>query len=66
MDYAACNVVYVDRAAKEDKLVKREDSWPVSSSIDLPNDSGNHAPDSPSLDVNLQTLLAIFSEGSIG
>lgn len=67
MDYAACNVVYVDRAAKEDRLVKREDSLPSSArSIDLANHAEGHAqrqPGSFPLDTNLQTLLATFSEG---
>lgn len=66
MDYAACNVVYVDRAAKEDKLVKKEDAIPAASSIDIPNHVEDHAlsrQSSVTLDANLQTLLATFGEG---
>lgn len=66
MDYAACNVVYVDRAAMEDKLVKREDEFPLSSSIELSSQTDGHAlsrQNSMPLDENLQTLLATFSEG---
>jgi 3',5'-cyclic-nucleotide phosphodiesterase len=32
MDYAACNVVYVDRTAQEDRLVRREDATPTAGS----------------------------------
>jgi 3',5'-cyclic-nucleotide phosphodiesterase len=66
MDYATCNVVYVDRAAKEDRLVKKEDAIPAAPSIDFPNRTGDHALDrrgSATLDANLQTLLATFGEG---
>lgn len=67
MDYAACNVVYVDRAAKEDKLVKRESVASSSPpSINLPIHAEGHAParrGSHTLEENLQTLLATFSEG---
>lgn len=68
MEYAACNVVYVDRTATEDKLVKKDDLiWPASPSGTqtfaeevLPNQS--HP--SP-IDTNLQTLLRTFSEGQL-
>jgi 3',5'-cyclic-nucleotide phosphodiesterase len=66
MDYAACNVVYVDRAAKGNKLVKREDAILSPSSINVPNHTDGHAltqRGSFTLDANLQTLLATFSEG---
>ena len=63
MDYAACNVVYVDRAAKEDRLVKREDVISATSSVNTP-DRVDGAPDSgATLDSNLHTLLKTFSEG---
>lgn len=67
MDYAACNVVYVDRTAREDKLVKRDDATSTASLIDTPNHAQNHAPgyqDPDAVDSNLQTLLGTFSEGS--
>lgn len=66
MDYAACNVVYVDRAAKVDKLVKREDVIPSVSSIDIADKVDGQAHSrrySFTLEENLQTLLATFSEG---
>ena len=59
----ACNIVYVDRTAREDKLVKREDARSTESSIETPN----HAADPRSTGAansNLQTLLGTFSEGS--
>ncbi|KUJ13084.1 HD-domain/PDEase-like protein [Mollisia scopiformis] len=65
MDYAACNVVYVDRTAQEDKLVKRDDA--TLSSLDKPPNhaADNHAPvsNAPSpVEENLQVLLETFSE----
>jgi hypothetical protein len=67
MDYAACNVVYVDRTAREDKLVKRDDATSTASLIDTSNHVQNHASgsrDPDAVDSNLQTLLGTFSEGS--
>jgi 3',5'-cyclic-nucleotide phosphodiesterase len=67
MDYATCNVVYVDRTAREDKLVKRDDAISTASLIDTPNHAQNHAPGPlvpDAVDSNLQTLLGTFTEGS--
>jgi 3',5'-cyclic-nucleotide phosphodiesterase len=64
MDYAACNVVYVDRTAREDRLVKRDDV-----TLNTPDHGEDHALGTPVLDAvdsNLQTLLGTFSEGSSG
>lgn len=65
MDYAACNVVYVDRSAREDGLVKREDATPTASTDDVLNYVDGHAPVRipAAVDANLQTLLGTFSEG---
>ena len=66
MEYAACNVVYVDRAAKQDRLVKREDVIPSASPIDIPGQDDVQAHSrvhSVTLEKNLKTLLATFSEG---
>ncbi|TVY55043.1 3',5'-cyclic-nucleotide phosphodiesterase regA [Lachnellula cervina] len=65
MEYAACNVVYVDRTAQEDKFVKRDDVlWPSSTEgaqIHLDGDLLTQS--NPShVDRNLQTLLRTFSE----
>ncbi|KAH6702053.1 BcPDE2, cAMP phosphodiesterase [Leptodontidium sp. 2 PMI_412] len=64
MDYAACNVVYVDRSAREDGLVKREDATPTASTDDVLNYVDGHAPVRipAAVDANLQTLLGTFSE----
>jgi len=66
MDYAACNVVYVDRAAREDKLVKKDHAIPADSSIDAPKHAIENLPSpwggSP-VDTNLRTLLGTFNEG---
>ena len=66
MEYATCNIVLVDRTAREDKLVNREDATLTSSLIDTPksveeNELGT--PISNTLGSNLQTLLETFSEG---
>lgn len=63
MDYAACNVVYVDRSAREDRLVKNDD--PALAHLATKDDdaiaptfgNGGH------VDVNIRTLLGIFTEG---
>ncbi|KAF8847063.1 HD-domain/PDEase-like protein [Acephala macrosclerotiorum] len=64
MDYAACNVVYVDRTAREDRLVKRGDAT-SRTEYKGPGTADDYAPVSngPSpLDENLQVLLETFSE----
>ena len=65
MDYAACNVVYVDRNAREDRLVKREDATSTASPDGVINYADDHAPVHipGAVDENLQTLLGTFSEG---
>lgn len=67
MDYAACNVVYVDSTAGEDRLVKRSE---ISQSLDSkagdqPDASSPFSNDTGRLRVNddLETLLGTFSEG---
>ncbi|KAH7361035.1 hypothetical protein BKA65DRAFT_197273 [Rhexocercosporidium sp. MPI-PUGE-AT-0058] len=64
MDYAACNVVYVDRSAREDGLVRREDATSTASTDDVLNSVDGNAPVRiPStVDANLQILLGTFSE----
>ncbi|CZR68079.1 related to PDE2-high affinity 3`,5`-cyclic-nucleotide phosphodiesterase [Phialocephala subalpina] len=65
MDYAACNVVYVDRTAREDKLVKRDDATSAREDKGPGTADDYYAPVSngPSpLDENLQVLLETFSE----
>jgi 3',5'-cyclic-nucleotide phosphodiesterase len=70
MDYAACNVVYVDRTAREDKLVKRDDATSPGPTETALNHAQEYAQEyapahrSPSpVDDNLRTLLGTFSEG---
>lgn len=66
MDYAACNVVYVDRTAHEDKLVKRDDATTTNSIDKTPNHADDFAPVSHGpnpVDNNLRVLLETFSEG---
>lgn len=68
MDYAACNVVYVDRTSREDRLVKRDDATTTATSIRIPDSTEDHASDTgdpDAVDSNLQTLLGTFSEGSL-
>lgn len=68
MDYAACNIVYVDRTAKEDRLVRRKAS--VSSSSGEVYTEGAEVltplPSNPTTcDLNVRTLLETFSEGEV-
>lgn len=66
MDYAACNVVYVDRTAQEDRLVKRDEATLIGSADKSSIPSDNYAPDSRApgtVEENLQVLLETFSEG---
>lgn len=68
MDYAACNVVYVDRTAREDKVVKRDDATSPASTEIAPNHAVEYAPVQPSpssVEDNLRTLLGTFSEGML-
>jgi 3',5'-cyclic-nucleotide phosphodiesterase len=66
MEYAACNVVYVDRTAVEDRLVKRDEIISSHPAIKIQNpddgDVTNLGSTSP-VDGNLKTLLGMFSEG---
>jgi len=65
MDYEACNVVYVDRAAREEKLVRREDlisSALTSGPLDHVGD-GPLVPARAVLNDNMQVLLGTFNEG---
>jgi 3',5'-cyclic-nucleotide phosphodiesterase len=65
MDYAACNVVYVDRAARGDRLVKRKDLLSTALSSSPLNHVEEHEllPGYAALSDNLQALLGMFSEG---
>ncbi|KAI9050241.1 hypothetical protein LZ554_006378 [Drepanopeziza brunnea f. sp. 'monogermtubi'] len=65
MDYTACNLVYVDRTASEDKLVSRgEVTVAASTDGEINSDVDGYAlvRASGALDHNLQTLLGIFNE----
>ncbi|KAK2630050.1 hypothetical protein QTJ16_000870 [Diplocarpon rosae] len=64
MDYAACNVVYVDRTAGKDQLVKRDDATSTASPHSALNEADGCAPVYPpgAVDANLRTLLDTFSE----
>jgi 3',5'-cyclic-nucleotide phosphodiesterase len=56
MDYAACNIIYVDRRAGENRYIKRE-AAPSESSNANSDGEGNY------VDRNIRTLLGTFSEG---
>jgi 3',5'-cyclic-nucleotide phosphodiesterase len=66
MEYAACNVVYVDRTAVEDRLVKRDEiisSHPAIKIEDSDHGSSANLTSSSPVEGNLKTLLGMFSEG---
>ncbi|ESZ93712.1 BcPDE2, cAMP phosphodiesterase [Sclerotinia borealis F-4128] len=65
MDYASCNIVYVDRTALEDKLVRREDVVSNVSTVEnsTPATDGAITPRAISLvDNNVNILLGTFTE----
>lgn len=64
MDYAACNVVYVDRSAREG-LVKRDNATSTPLWIEPEDQVDGAAPSKvpEAVDGNLRTLLGTFSEG---
>lgn len=67
MDYAACNIIYVDRRAGEDRCIKRDAARPESSNAnahELPKHDSPVGGEIPHVDRNVQTLLGTFSEGA--
>lgn len=67
MDYAACNIIYVDRRAGEDRCIKRDAAPPESSNAnahELPKYDTPVGGEIPHVDRNVQTLLGTFSEGA--
>lgn len=71
MDYATCNVVYVDRSADDDRLFRRGDEL-LQTLIDEDDIEEEHLRlegrtglqgDRRLLHLNLATLLGTFSEG---
>jgi 3',5'-cyclic-nucleotide phosphodiesterase len=66
MEYAACNVVYVDRTAVEDRLVKRDEIISSHPAIKIEDSDDGHSANLRStspVEGNLKTLLGMFSEG---
>lgn len=66
MDYGACNVVYVDRSAGENLLIKRGEIVSEvlhSKREDLGQADGSDEWEARLVDRNVQTLLETFSEG---
>lgn len=66
MDYAACNIVYVDRTALEDKLMRREDAVSNVSTFEnsAPATDGAITPRAINpVDYNVNILLGSFTEG---
>jgi 3',5'-cyclic-nucleotide phosphodiesterase len=66
MEYATCNIIYVDRTAGEDRLIRRGDVTFNSLEANSPDFRWvNGSANGEECDVNLQTLLGAFSEGRI-
>jgi len=66
MDYAACNIIYVDRSAGENTIIRRgaarlESQDANSQGLLHPVSLLNH--EKRDVDRNVQTLLGTFSEG---
>ncbi|CAG8972282.1 hypothetical protein HYALB_00001680 [Hymenoscyphus albidus] len=62
MEYAACNVVYVDRTAQEERLVKRHDTPTTNPAISVQDHDEGNATVPNLVDGDLKTLLGTFSE----
>jgi 3',5'-cyclic-nucleotide phosphodiesterase len=68
MDYAACNIIYVDRRAGEDRCIKKATGLLESSNAnahELPKHGTPIGGEIPHVDRNVQTLLGTFSEGAL-
>jgi 3',5'-cyclic-nucleotide phosphodiesterase len=68
MDSSACNIIYVDRRAGEDRCIKRNAAPPKSSNAnahELPRHGTPAGDEIPHVDRNVQTLLGTFSEGAL-
>lgn len=63
MEYAACNVVYVDRTAAEDRLVTRGTVNRIEADHSPSHIESSAVTRRDSVDDNLRTLLGTFSEG---
>jgi hypothetical protein len=68
MDPAACNVVYVDQRAKDDKQVRRDSvALPVPSICDQQDDLSSYlerGTEDPEVLKNIQALLSVFNHGA--
>lgn len=69
MDYAVCNIIYVDRSAGEDRYIKRDATALESPSTNLDELSKLDAPpvsgEVHHVHRNIQILLETFSEGTL-
>lgn len=68
MDYAACNVIYVDRHAGPERVIKREEdvsgtSWANTWGYEI--DHSSLLGDGGEVDENIKALLATFREGTL-
>ncbi len=67
MDYAACNIIYVDHRADRDRCIKRDAALPEPSNAkahELPKYEETAGDEISYVDHNIQTLLGTFSEGA--
>jgi len=66
MDYASCYVIYVDKTARGDRLVKK-DTTP-SAQVSTHSNASNYfdtAGETEEVQANLQAILAVFNEGKL-
>lgn len=64
MDYASCYVLYVDRTARGDRLVKK-DTTP-SAAVSTPSNASSYLVtlgETEEVQANLRAILAVFNEG---
>ena len=67
MDYAACHVIYVDRMARADRLVKK-DATPSVAAGTYNSGSGyfDALGETDQVQANVRTILAVFDQGTPG
>lgn len=66
MDYASCYVIYVDKTARGDRLVKK-DTTP-SASVNTSSNASSYfdtVGETEEVQANLQAILAVFNEGRL-
>ena len=69
MDYASCYVIYVDKTARGDRLVKKDTTTSAAVSTHSTHSNASSyldtAGETEEVQANLQAILAVFNEGKL-